>query len=332
VTDRSSPAAVTDEPAVPGRVGAVVNPVAGDGDGWSRSRTFADLFGDDVEREVTRGPNDVGRATRALAGEVDLLVVVGGDGTVREAASALHEWGEANGATPPVFVVPAGRGNSVYRHLYGDADWRRLAERLGDGVAPRPLELTRLETQPATEAGYSVLGVTVGLFRHALDAAERFRRLPGRVAYLLGTAHAAGFADPVAVRVGRDEEQLFDGEARLVAIGGGRYRGGTTRLLPTSRPGDGTLHALVLEPLGPVESLRVARLAAAGDHVEHPGVHHFTGASFDVRAGVGTESASGTLPAEVDGTPLPDLTDIHCEVVPEALSVAYPAPVVRGGV
>jgi len=45
----------------------------------------------------------------------------------------------------------------------------------------------------------------------------------------------------------------------------------------------------------------------------------------------GTGAASGTLPAEIDGTPLPDLTDLHCEVVPEALSVAYPAAVAQGG-
>ncbi|WP_276257822.1 diacylglycerol/lipid kinase family protein [Haloglomus litoreum] len=333
MTDKADAVArAGDVPTAPEQVGAVVNPTSGDGEGRTLARTFAARYGDGVDEEVTRGPDDVPRATRALAGEVDLLVSVGGDGTLREVASALYAWREETGREPPpLFVVPAGRGNSVYRHLYGEADWRALAARLGEGVVTRPLELTRVETEPPTDARYSVLGVTVGLFRHALDGAERFRALPGPLAYLLGTATATLFADPVAVRVGRSDERLFAGDARLVAVGGGRYRGGTTRLLPDSRPGDGCLHALVLEPVGGREALAIARAAREGNHLDHPAVHYFTGETFDVRAGAGTGSPDGTLPAEIDGTPLPDLTDLHCEVVPGALSVAYPASVAQGG-
>lgn len=338
----------------PATVGAVVNPVSGDGTGQELFGELARRFpGADVRREVTRGPTDVSRAARELAGEVDLLVSVGGDGTLREVASALYEWrtadrsvagGEGHGepgagatarAVPPLFVVPAGRGNSVYRHLYGGMDWRAVAERLAGGYRVRPLELTAVETEPPSEVRHSVLGVTVGLFRHALDAAERLRRLPGPLAYLLGTGEATLLADPVPVRLGRDEERLFTGEARLVAVGGGRFRGGRTPLLPASRPGDGRLHALVIEPVGARAALSLARLARDGRHVEHPAVHSFTGESFDVRAGAGTGFGStdgaagrGNLPAEVDGTPLPDLTDVHCRVVPGALSVAYPQAVV----
>jgi diacylglycerol kinase (ATP) len=320
------------EPFTPTRVGAVVNPTSGDGEGRALARTFAARYGDEVDQEVTRGPDDVPRATRELAGSVDVLASVGGDGTLREVASALYEWRQETGREPPaLFVVPAGRGNSVYRHLYGGTDWRALAERLREGVDARPLELTRVETEPPTDAGYSALGVTVGLFRHALDGAERFRALPGPLAYLLGTATATLFADPVAVRLGRADERLFAGDARLVAVGGGRYRGGTTQLLPESRPGDGRLHALVLEPVGGQEALSLARLARQGDHLDHPAAHYFTGDAFDVRAGTGTGAPEGTLPAEIDGTPLPDLRDLHCEVVPEALTVAYPASVVQGG-
>lgn len=320
------------EPFTPARVGAVVNPASGDGEGRALARTFVTRYDGEVEQEVTRGPDDVPRATRELAESVDLLASVGGDGTLREVASALYEWRQETGREPPaLFVVPAGRGNSVYRHLYGGTDWQALAERLGGGVVARPLELTRVEAEPPTEARYSVLGVTVGLFRHALDGAERFRALPGPLAYLLGTATATVFADPVGVRLGRADERLFAGDSRLVAVGGGRYRGGTTQLLPESRPGDGRLHALVLEPVGGREALSLARLARRGDHLDHPAAHHFTGDAFDVRAGTGTGAPEGTLPAEIDGTPLPDLRDLHCEVVPEALTVAYPASVARGG-
>lgn len=57
------------------------------------------------------------RAIRSRGDEV-----VGGDGTVREAASALLD---STDDPPPLLVVPAGRGNSLYRHLHCRVDWRR---------------------------------------------------------------------------------------------------------------------------------------------------------------------------------------------------------------
>ena len=302
----------------PERVGAVVNPASGGGDAASMFADLADCFPDAaVEAHITTGPADVPVAAREQAEWADLLAVVGGDGTLREVASALVD----ADADAPLFVVPAGRGNSTYRHLYGDDDWRDVARGLAAGTEPRPLEVGRLEADPAVEETYFVLGFTAGLFRDALANAERFRALPGPVAYVLATAQAAAVDDPVAVSVDVDGASLFDGRARLVAVGGGRYRGSDFELLPDSRPGDGTLHALVVEPAGVRGSLRLGRLAREGRLLEHPAVSYATGEAVTVRS-----RADAGLPVEMDGTPVSTpLSTARLSVVPGALEVAYPA-------
>lgn len=338
----------------PERVGAVVNPASGDGRG---RELFADLAGifqdapDDVtvESTVTGGPEDVASAAREhVDGGVDVMTVVGGDGTLCEVASALYEHGRAGRDghdppdgrdghdPPPLFVVPAGRGNSTYRHLYGDADWRDIARGLAHGARTEPLDLGRVETEPAVPQQHFLLGFTVGLFRHALVAAEAFRALPGPLAYLLGTTRAVLATDPVEVSVARDGEgregesnELFAGAARLVAVGGGRYRGSAFELFPDSRPGDGSLHVLVVESPRAREAVRIGRLARRGEHVSHPAVHYFQGEAFEVRArGEVVDSGrrrSGGLPAEVDGTPLErGLREANLEVLPGALSFVVP--------
>ena len=299
----------------PERVGAVVNPHAGGGDAAELFADLADCFPEAaVEAHITTGPEGVPVAAREQAAWADLLAVVGGDGTLREVAAALVEAEE----TAPLFVVPAGRGNSSYRHLYGDEEWRDVARRLASGLEARPLEVGRLEADPPVEETYFVLGFTAGLFRDALENAERLRALPGPLAYVLATAQAALVDDPVAASVDVDGEPLFEGRARLVAVGGGRYRGSDFELLPDSRPGDATLHALVVEPAGLVGSLGLGRLARAGRLLEHPAVRYATGESVTVRSDAG-------LPVELDGTPVATpLSEARLSLVPDALSVARP--------
>ena len=72
--------------------------------------------------------------------------------------------------------------------------------------------------------------------------------------YLLARVGATIVDDPVEVTVDVDGTRLFGGAARLVPIGGGGYRGRAFELFPDSRPGDGALHAVVVEPTGPIEA------------------------------------------------------------------------------
>lgn len=300
---------------IPERVGAILNPQAGRGD---TARLFADLTNclpaTGMEARITTEPEEVPEAVREQSEWADLLVAIGGDGTLREVAAAIVE----HDLDTPLFVVPAGRGNSSYRHLYGDADWRELARGIGEGIDARPVDVGRAKTEPAIGPETFVLGFTAGLFRNALRNAERLRLLPGRLAYVLATAQATVIDNPVSVEVDIDEEPVFEGPARLVAVGGGRYRGRTFELFPESRPGDGTLHLLAVEPAGVRGSFALLRRARAGHLQDHPAVTSATGDTVAIR------SADG-VPVELDGTVVETpVREAQLSVVPEALSVAYP--------
>lgn len=296
-------------------VGVVVNPASGDGRGLSMLETLRACLGPAcrVDAKVTAGPGDAPAAARSFA-DRDLLVVVGGDGTVREVASAFLA--AAGTEAPPLFVAPAGRGNSFYRHLYGRADWRALARRLGRGFEARPVDAGRYEADG--EVGHFLLGFTGGLFRAAVEASETFGFLPGPLAYLLGMGRALTRESPVSVRLAAVDETLYEGPVRLVAVGGGRYRGDRFDLLPESRPADGALHALVVEATGLRDVLEITRAGPTGGHVDHPAVHYHRAPEFDL-------SAPDGLPVEIDGTVLADpVREAHLSVRQGVLSFAYP--------
>lgn len=271
-------------------VGAVVNPVSGDGNGEELCNQLAAHLEATVQKRLTSGPDDVPAAVREQA-DADLLVSIGGDGTLREVATTLVEIDDP----PPIFVIPAGRGNSVYRHLYGDRNWEAVATGLDDGVTAAGLDVGRVSGNPDLAARF-VLGFTAGLFRSAVVHAKAFDILPGPLAYVLGTGRAVLGDDPVRAKLTVDGERVYGGKARLFAVGGGRYRGSDFELFPDSRPGDGRVHALAVEPSGVRGSISLVRHAKQNRLREHPNVHHATGEQA-------TLTAVGGLPVEMDGTP-----------------------------
>lgn len=294
----------------PESIGAIVNPTSGDGAAFDRLRELASLVGA-VEARITTDVDDVPEATRAVCEGNDAVAIVGGDGTIRDVAEALQDIDDP----PPVFVVPSGRGNSTYRHLYGDREWQTIAS----GIATELESRTVSAGMAATEENewLFVLGFTVGLFERGVEVASSLRWLPGRLSYVIGTV-VAGVTQPAFEIIVEDADgSVFDGRAKLVAIGGGRYRGSSFDVLPDSRPGDADLHLLVLEPVALPEYPRLLRLATTGDHVDHPAVTYVRSTEFTLRSdGIG---------GEVDGTRVGTVTDVHAAVVPEALDVAYPA-------
>lgn len=298
------------------RVGAVVNPRAGGGNAAALFADLASRFPDaNVDARITTGPDDVAAAAREQAEWADLVVSVGGDGTLREVAEAMV----TAGTETPLFVVPAGRGNSTYRHLHGERDWREVVSALAEGFDGHPLDVGRVDADPAVDSTHFLLGFSAGLFRNALQNADRFRAFPGPLAYLLGTAQATLVDDPVDVAVEVDGEPFFDGAARLVAVGGGQYRGGDFELLPRSRPGDGRLHAVAVRPAGVRGSVRLVTLAREGRLLEHPAVESADGREVILRSERG-------LPVELDGTPIETpITTATLSVLPGALEFARPS-------
>jgi len=145
----------------------VANPIAGRGRGrdvghavareLTRRGVVAALF-------FTRARGDA-RARVAAATDVDVVVAVGGDGTLREVLEALPDGG------PAVAVVPAGTGNVLARDLGLPADAARAAEVILGGRSVG-LDTARVDGR------LCFLAASVGFDAMAVHELERRRRGP----------------------------------------------------------------------------------------------------------------------------------------------------------
>jgi len=262
------------------------------------------------------------------------VVVVGGDGTVAEAAEglarALGRWPAgrpggppATGAgTPALLVVPAGTGNFSYRAIWGEAAWPDVlaCALTGDdtSVQVRELDLARLVELDRVV----LLGASTGLIAEVTEAALGFPEVAGRKRYY--RALAAVLADPRSYpgRVLVDGDEVHAGSTTMVTVGGAQHRVGKFRVLPRSVLDDGLLDVCVIDgDLDDTTRTELAPLVLTGAHLGHSSVAYVQGSRVVIE-----RTDGGPLRTEHDGEIVPQLSRVTLEVAPGALPVVGPAP------
>jgi YegS/Rv2252/BmrU family lipid kinase len=296
----------------------LVNPASDNGATgrrWPEVFRRASVAGLEGDALLSERPGHLGELAReaALAG-AELLVVVGGDGSVNEVANGLV----GLPVTPELAVIPRGTGwdfvrthgiprrvdDAVQVALTGEArtvDAGRVVYRAWDG-----------DQAEAVFANVASAGMSGAI---AQRANETTKALGGKVSYLWATlAVFAGWSAgtlQVAVAGERREGPMFD-----VIVGIGRFLGGGMKMLPEAEPGDGLFDVLTIGDITKRDLLLTMPKIYRGTHLPHPKAELLRGA-------VVTIESDEPLPIELDGEQ-PGTTPVRFETVPGALRVRVP--------
>lgn len=255
-----------------------------------------------------------------------LVVVCGGDGTLRACAEILA------GTRIPLAVAPCGTGNLLARNLGLPMDpAAALAESLsGESFG---IDVGRVRGDGLEPMRFTVMagvGFDAAMVR---DASPRLKSRMGWAAYVLSALRH--LRDPgVRLTVRVDGGRRMRRRARMVVIGNvGTLQGGLP-LLPAARPDSGRLEVVLFDPLGPAGWLTAAGYLAARllrrRPQEAPGpaapdgrseaggaLEYFSATRIDVRCAV-------PQPRELDGDVVSDGVRLTAEIEPGALRVYLP--------
>jgi diacylglycerol kinase (ATP) len=301
---------------VPRRGLILANPAGGgvSADLVDEVRARASALLDEVEVVETNGGSEG-------VGSYEVVVTVGGDGTVRDVCEAICA---VDGVRPALFVVPAGTGNSAYRALWGERPWQEALDAALAGE-PRGIDLVRV-----VETGsLSLLGVNAGFVARVAAAIARSKakgRAQGddeeaaQARYWATITAALQDIEPFPARVTVDGEALHDGDALLVSVGGVKAFGrGTFRLLPRSELDDGLLDVCTIDGLTLEQWQEIGQLLPSGDHLGRPEVSYAQGRRVEIERTDGAD-----LVVEHDGDPRDVGPKLTLEVVPGAVPVLAP--------
>jgi diacylglycerol kinase (ATP) len=197
----------------------------------------------------------------AIANGRQLLVAMGGDGTVQELVNM------AFAANVTLGVLPVGGGNDFAAALNIPKNPVEAAQVLVQGRG-RLVDVLRARTADGRERLY-VGGGGMGLDAEAARYAnETFHRVPGRLRYVASALRALWGFKPIVVRAQFPGSSLPDIEtlALLAAVLNAPTYGAGVRLAPEAMADDGTLNAVLVEVLSATEVMRLLpRLLLRGD-------------------------------------------------------------------
>lgn len=145
---------------------------------------------------VTASRGDAAEVTAQRAGEFDLLLCIGGDGTFNEMISGLLR----SGAKPPVSYIPAGSTNDFATSLHLSKDILQAARDIVEGQ-PHPLDLGRFNDR------YFSYIASFGAFTRASYAtSQSLKNALGHFAYIL-----SGIKEITSIRSRHMRFTLADG-------------------------------------------------------------------------------------------------------------------------
>jgi diacylglycerol kinase family enzyme len=199
--------------------------------------------------ETTADDPGQGAARDALAAGADLLVVAGGDGTVRAVAEHLAE----ASAAADLAIVPLGTGNLLARNLdvpLGDIAAAFAAAMQGD---PRPVDVGWVEVDlgHGTERHGFVVMVGFGIDAHMIaETDDDLKDKAGWLAYVESLGRALDASETLQFRISADDHPATVQDGHTLLVGNcGTLQGGLT-ILPDADPSDGELDYLIVSAKG----------------------------------------------------------------------------------
>jgi len=289
----------------------VVNPAAGQCNMRPQVQQAADELaqrGWHLTIEETRSPGDAVRLARqAAATGQDVVLVVGGDGTLNEAANGLV------GSETALGLLSVGTGNSWARLLgLPIGDLTRAARLLAEGCV-RTVDVGCAGDRYFLQ--WAGVGFDATVTQEVESRHQDMKKRLGPLAYIVTGILVAIRYPSTDLRLTVDGRTVYRRAAFAVVANARRYAG----ILPLAGQtclDDGWLALFVFRGSGFCRTLRHFILLLLGRHTRDAAVWHARVQDEDIRA-------TRPLNIELDGEPA-GMTPVRITVVPKALRVLVP--------
>lgn len=220
----------------------IVNPYAGVRKGLRALPKLHRLFesyGYRVTDHVTECKGDGMKTAMQSAGQFDLIVCVGGDGTLNEVISGIMQ----SGADVPLGYIPAGSTNDFARSLGLSRNLKRAARAIAEG------EVSWLDIGQFGEKNFSYIASFGAFSKTSYSVPQRLKNLFGHAAYILrGIADVASIR-PVKIKI-ETADRTVEGEFIFGAVSNTTSFGGLLKLDRSVVDfSDGKFEVMLIRPL-----------------------------------------------------------------------------------
>jgi YegS/Rv2252/BmrU family lipid kinase len=278
----------------------IVNPASAagaTGRRWERiAKRLRSSLGD-FEHVATQKPGEATLLSRAALREgFEMVVSVGGDGTLNEVVSGFFEGSAAIAPAAVLGVVALGTGSDFARTIDQtdlESACARLAGRKTRSIDVGIARFTSHEGAPATRVFINVASFGCGgLVAHLVS--PRLKAVSGRLAFTFATLRALAVNRDQVVSLQFDDLPPRSLAITNCAFGNGRFFGAGMQVAPTALLDDGEFDATIWSGFTLMDFIRKRHTLYDGSHVREPGAQ-----VLRCRRAIATSESTVLL--EVDG-------------------------------
>ena len=227
-----------------------------------------------------------GMAEKAAVSGADLVIVCGGDGTVREVCAELA------GTGIPVGIIPAGTGNLLARNLDIPLYIRAAIDVALNGQ-DRAIDLVRVGGDGIEDTHFMVMA-GMGFDAAIMEGVnEEIKKKIGWIAYVVSGLRSLMFP-AIKVEIQIDDEEPTTHRARTVVVGNVGFLQAGMPLLPDATIDDGILDVVIIHPRQFLSWITVASRVLRKSTIVDETLDRRTGSRVRVKASAPTPRASST--------------------------------------
>lgn len=303
---------------MPPKVKLILNPMADMGRAWSVARDLRPIVNEYAGKADWSGTVYPGHATELArqAGEdgYDLVIALGGDGTVHEVVNGLMQVEAEN--RPALGVVPIGSGND-FAHANQIPKSADKALALALSGKSHPIDLALLRDENGRE---EYVDNTLGIGFDAI-VTIRSHRLPllrGFMMYFAAVVQTILLnAKPMRMSI-QSEQKNWEKEIFMLVIANGPREGGGFIMAPAAKPDDGILDYMIADKISRAMMFRLIPEFIKGTQERFDAVEIGQCQKLSLRS---EEPLYIHIDGEIYTSFGSNLHEISVEIVPQALSV-----------
>ena len=286
------------------RIVFVINPTSG--------TTNKDVMPQLIDKYIDSDSNDVSTVFTEYAGHaseiaskcvhegVDVVVAVGGDGTVNEVARALAESDTALG------IVPCGSGNGLARHLMLPMNVKGALEIINNGLV-HSLDYGIIDGHPF----FCTCGMGFDAFISKKFASAGKR---GPLTYIENVLKEGLKYEPETYELTLDGNETEPYKAFLISVANASQYGNDAYIAPQASMSDGFLDVVIMEPFDILEAPQVGIDLMNKTLNKSSKIKCFKAKDIRIR-----RKEEGAI--HYDGDPIDAGKDIHIQLRPHAIKM-----------
>ena len=313
-----------------GKIMLLVNPAAGQGRGLKMLPRINNWIGKVSQQELaielfltkkTGSFQATNLAYRALTGNYDRIIAVGGDGTFSELAQALA------GSQLPLGLVMAGNGNDYARAL---GIPKNLEQALAVALTGRVISVDLGQVNERIFVNMVGLGFDAQVAKLAEEQKKHWQFMPRTLLYLLALLRLLifqlRFPDLFISfdQTGNLSVPMITGKITLLAIANGQTCGGVFRMAPQAKLTDGLFDICRISQASRLRILKCLPAIFNGSHLKLPEVLTVAGGLPQTSWLVVSSLDNQPIACHLDGEIMPAGKQYVFKILPQALKVVVP--------